>query len=31
LGFIYEEGGEDFTKKDTNGKLTNLGILSLER
>ena len=31
LGFIYEEGNEDFAKKDSNGKLTNLGILSLER
>jgi hypothetical protein len=31
LGFVYEEGDSDFTKKDTNGKLTNLGILNLHR
>jgi hypothetical protein len=31
LGFIYEEGDSNFTKKDTNRKLTNLGILNLHR
>ena len=31
LGFFYEEGTEDFRKQDTNGKLTNLGKLSLKR
>jgi hypothetical protein len=30
LGFVYEEGDEDFKKDDINGKLTNLGILSLQ-
>jgi hypothetical protein len=31
LGFVYEEGNDDFSKNDTNGKLTNLGILNLHR
>jgi hypothetical protein len=31
LGFVYEEGDADFRKSDANGRLTNLGKLSLER
>ena len=31
LGFFYEEGNDDFSKNDTNGKLTNLGSLNLQR
>jgi hypothetical protein len=31
LGFVYEEGDADFRKTDANGRLTNLGKLSLER
>jgi hypothetical protein len=31
LGFVYEVGGIDFRKADANGRLTNLGKLSLQR
>ena len=31
LGFVYEEGNDDFRKSDNKGQLTNLGILSTQR
>jgi hypothetical protein len=30
LGFLYKEGDDDFRKDDINGRLTNLGTLSLQ-
>jgi hypothetical protein len=31
LGFVYEEGDDNFRRDDTNGQLTHLGILSQQR
>jgi hypothetical protein len=31
LGFVFEEGNEEFASKDSNNRLTDLGCLSLNR